>query len=242
MLTPRLVPVLCCLLLPLPGLAQDSTAPEEPAPAVTPPPLIQAPPGPIDGPHAGPDAAPSESSPRGEIIHREWYAERDPSPTIPRLLLELVGGSVGATVGIIPGGLLIISAFCTNGCGGGEESRAILGLGLALAGFAGGAAVGITGAGSLLHGEGEYWSTAGGAALGTLVGTLVGLALASSAEEAAIIPFLAGPVVGGMIAYELSHSKAIARKQRNPALTPRVMPMATVSPRGGIIGGLVGSF
>jgi hypothetical protein len=145
-------------------------------------------------------------------------------------------------VGIIPGGLLIVSAFCTDGCSGDEESRAILGLGLALAGFAGGAALGITGAGSLLHGEGEYWPTAGGAALGTLAGTLLGLALASTLDEAALVPFLAGPVIGGMIAYELSHSNAIARRHRNPALTPRVMPMATVSPHGGVIGGLVGRF
>jgi len=245
MLTPRLAPLLLCLLLPLPGLAQDSTPPEEPAPAVTPPPLVPAPPSPSDSSQAfpgGPDEAPSEDTPRGEIIHREWETERDPSPTFPRLLLEIVGGSLGASAGIIPGGLLILSAFCDDSCSGGEESRAILGLGIALAGFAGGAAVGITGAGSLLHGEGEYWPTAGGAALGTLVGTLAALALASSADEAALIPFLAGPVVGGMIGYEISHSNALARKQRNPALTPVVLPMATVSPRGGVIGGLAGRF
>lgn len=214
---------------------------------MSPPPLV---PAPLEPSADSPQAAPSDSlepSPedasRGEIIRRDWYANADPGPTAPRLLLELVGGSVGASVGIIPGGLLLFSAvLCGDSCEGGEDSRAILGLGLGLAGLAGGAALGITGAGSLLHGEGEYWPTAGGAAVGTLIGSLLALGLASSANELAIIPFIAGPVVGGMIGYELSHSNALARRQRNRALTPTVMPVATVTPHGGVLGGLAGRF
>jgi hypothetical protein len=238
---PRFVPLLLCLLLPLPGLAQSPAPHEQPVPPVTLPPLVPAPSEPSDSPLASPDEAGPEDSPRGEIIRREWRPDTDPSPTFPRLLLEVLGGTVGATVGFIPGGLLILSAFCTDRCDG-AESRAILGLGLALAGIAGGTAVGITGAGSLLHAEGEYWPTAGGAAIGTLVGSIVGLVLASSVEEAALIPVLVGPLMGGMIAYELSHSGAVSRRQRPPFSRPQVVPMATVTPRGGFIGGLAGRF
>lgn len=243
--TARLAPLLFCLLLPLTALAQDPAPSERPAPAVTPPPLVPAPPGPPDsaqGIPGEPSEVPPESSPQGEIIHRDWYADTEPSPTAPRLLLEFLGGSVGGAVGIIPGSLLILSAIVCDSCNSGEETRAILGLGLGLAGLAGGAALGITGAGSLLHGEGEYWPTAGGAAIGTLVGSLITLAVANSVDELAIIPFLAGPVVGGMIGYELSHSSAVSRRQRHRALTPMVMPVATVTPHRGVLGGLAGRF
>lgn len=243
--TARLAPLLFCLLLPLSALAQDPAPSEQPAPPVTPPPLIPAPPGP-PAPSQGfpgePGEASPEDSPQGEIIHRDWYADSEPSPTAPRLLLEFIGGSVGGAAGIIPGSLLILSAIVCDSCSGGEETRAILGLSIGLAGLAGGAALGITGAGSLLHGEGEYWPTAGGAALGTLVGSLVALAVASSVDELAIIPFLSGPVIGGMIGYELSHSSAVARRHRNPALRPVVLPVAAVTPRGGVVGGLAGRF
>ncbi|HYI00815.1 hypothetical protein [Hyalangium sp.] len=239
---PRFVPLLLCLLLPLPGLAQSPVPHEQPVPPVTPPPLVPAPSEPSDSPLASPEEADPEDTPRGEIIHREWHPDTDPSPTFPRLLLEVLGGTVGATVGFIPGGLVILSAFCIESCDDGAESRAILGLGLALAGIAGGTAIGITGAGSLLQGEGEYWPTAGGAAIGTLVGSIVGLALASSADEAALIPVLVGPIMGGMIAYELSHSNAVARRQLRRTSQPQVVPMATVTPRGGFIGGLAGRF
>jgi hypothetical protein len=243
--TARLAPLLFCLLLPLPGLAQAPAPFEQPAPPVTPPPLIPAPPSSPDsaqGFPGEPGEDPSESSPQGEIIHRDWYTDSEPSPTAPRLLLEIIGGSVGGAVGIIPGSLLVFSAFVCDSCDNGEETRAILGLGLGLAGLAGGAALGITGAGSLLHGEGEYWPTAGGAAIGTLVGSIVALASANAVGELAIIPFFGGPVVGGMIGYELSHSSAVARRQRNRALTPVVLPVAAVTPRGGVLGGLAGTF
>lgn len=240
--------LLLCLVLPLPALAQGADFPEAPAPSVTPPPLVPAPPEspePSDTPLASPEDSTEgseEDTPGGLLVPREWNPKRTYSPTAPRLILEVFGGALGASLGVIPGGLLVLSGLCFEGCDDGAEVRAVLGLAVGLAGIAGGTAVGIVGAASLVHGEGEYWPTAGGAGVGTLAGVLTGLALADSAEEAALIPAVAGPIIGGMIGYELSHSSADERRLRAPASGTQILPVISLYPSGGILGGLVGRF
>lgn len=247
MFAPRLA-LLLCLVIPLPGLAQDPNSSEAPAPSVTPPPLVPAPaepPEPSDTPLASPEDSTEDSSEDASqslLVPREWNPKRTYSPTAPRLILEIFGGAVGASLGVIPGGLLFISGLCFEGCDDGAEVRAILGLAVGLAGIAGGTAVGIVGAASLVHGEGEYWPTAGGAGVGTLAGVLTGLALIDSAEEAALIPAISGPIIGGMIGYELSHSNAEDRRLQSSASGTQVLPVISLHPSGGIIGGLVGRF
>jgi hypothetical protein len=140
-------------------------------------------------------------------------------------------------VGIIPGGLLFFAAFSEY-----SESLAILSLAVGFAGVAAGTAGGIVGAASLVDGEGEYWPTAGGAAIGALVGVLVSAIVAENAEEAAIIPAATGPILGGMIGYELSHSNAERRRHPSLASGTRVMPVVSVHPSGGVLAGLVGRF
>jgi hypothetical protein len=238
MSAPRLA-LLLCLLLPFSGLAQAPAPPEELPPPVTLPPLIPAPAEPLEPPDSD---APSKGTPQGELISREWRAERDSSPAVPRILLEVLGGTLGGTLGILPGGLLLVSGLCFEVCDDGAESRAILGLALSLAGIVGGTAVGIVGAGSLLQGQGSYWPTAGGVATGLLAGVLVGIAVASSAEEAALIPAIVGPLLGGIIGYEISHSSAFERRYLSQASGTRVVPVVSILPRGGVLGGLAGRF
>jgi hypothetical protein len=219
--------LLLCLVLPLPGLAQGSAPAEGPAPSVTPPPLVPAPPTSEEPPDA----------PRDELIPREWDGERPSSPTAPRLILETFGGAVGGAVGVIPGGLLFIAAFSES-----SESLGILSLAVGFVGIAAGTAGGIVGAASLVDGEGAYWPTAGGAAIGTLVGLLVSAIVVENEEEAAIIPAITGPILGGIIGYELSHSNAERRGHPSLASSTRVMPVVSVHPSGGVLAGLVGRF
>lgn len=242
MSAPRLA-LLLCLVLPLPGLAQDAGSSEVLAPSVTPPPLVPAPPEPQQ-PSSPEDSAEGswEDAPQSLQVPREWNPQRTYSPTAPRLILEVFGGALGGSLGVIPGGLLFISGLCFEGCDDGAEVRAILGLALGLTGIAGGTAVGIVGAASLVHGEGEYWPTAGGAGIGTLAGLLTAIALASSGEEAAIIPAISGPIIGGIIGYELSHSNADERRLPSPASGTQMLPVISLHPSGGILGGLVGRF
>jgi hypothetical protein len=219
--------LLLCLVLPLPGLAQDSAPAEGPGPSVTPPPLVPAP----------PTSEEPSDAPRDELLPREWDDERPSSPTAPRLVLEFFGGSVGGALGIIPGGLLFIAAFSEN-----SESLGILSLAVGFVGVAAGTAGGIVGAASLVDGEGAYWPTLGGVAIGALVGALVSGIVARSAGDAAIIPAATGPILGGMIGYEISHSNAVSR--RRPALDSdtHLMPVVSVHPSGGVLAGLVGRF
>ncbi len=230
--------LLLCLVLPLSGLAQAPEPSEAPAPPATPPPLVPAPP----NSQEPADEGPPRDAPRDEIIPRDWASERPSSPTAPRLLLEFLGGAVGGFVGIIPGSLLVLSALCFSGCDDGDRTRGTLGLVLGLAGYVAGTAGGIVGAATLVDGEGGYWSTAGGVALGSLVGGLLAGLFAQSAEGAAIIPALTGPIIGGMIGYELSHSNAESRRQAPLASGTRIVPVFSIHPSGGILGGLVGRF
>lgn len=230
--------LLLCLVLPLSGLAQAPEPSEAPAPPATPPPLVPAPP----AAQAPSDEGPPRDAPRDELIPREWASERPSSPTAPRLLLEFLGGAVGGFVGIIPGSLLVLSALCFSGCDDGDRTRGTLGLVLGLAGFVAGTAGGIVGAANVVDGEGGYWATVGGTAIGTLAGGLLGGVLAQSAEGAAIIPVLTGPIIGGMIGYELSHSSAVSRRQASLASGTRIVPVFAVHPNGGIFGGLAGRF
>lgn len=175
-------------------------------------------------------------------MRRPWRSEQqDRSPTIPRILLEFLGGSIGVTVGILPGGLLATSGLCFD-CSDVSEPQLVLGTTLAFAGMAAGSAVGIAGAASLLHGEGLFWPTLAGAASGMLAGILCAIALAATLEAYAIVPMALGPIAGGIIAYEFSHARAVSERRRRETSGTQVLPLVTMSPKGGVIGGLAGSF
>jgi hypothetical protein len=55
--------------------------------------------------------------------------------------------------------------------------------------------------------------------------------------------FATGPIIGGIVGYELSHSEAVdAARSGSIASEARMVPTLTVTARGGFIGGLIGSF
>jgi hypothetical protein len=217
---------------------------------MTPPPLVPTPvepQAPSDTPLASPEDSTegyAEDAPQSLLIPQEWNPNRTYSPTAPRLILEVFGGAVGAALGVVPGGILALSscAFCDDR----DLTRFYLGVALGLVGIAGGTAAGIVGAASLVHGEGAYWPTAAGASIGTLAGALAGLltarAIAGADDQAALIPAISGPIIGGMIGYELSHSNAEKRRLQSSASGAQILPVISLHPSGGILGGLVGRF
>jgi hypothetical protein len=96
--------------------------------------------------------------------------------------------------------------------------------------------------GNWLDGQGRFWPTVLGVVLGSLGGIVAGVAVAAVAGAAGVVPMILGPAVGGVIAYELSDSSVREAAAAAIASRPRIMPLVTVSPRGGFIGGLAGSF
>jgi hypothetical protein len=227
---PRLAPLLLVLsvLLPIRGLAQ------------TPPPLVPAPT--EEEPYEpGAENSESEEGSWDEDSSRGGGPREGFGLRTGRITLGFLGGSVLGIAAGIPGAILAVEgAFC-DGC---ESTGGFFaGVSLSFAGLTLGSALGIKGMGSLLGGEGRFLSTLAGTSLGGVSGLALGLIIGFAAgSELWIIPTLAGPIVGGIIAYELSHANAL---RENPALSSSgtgVIPVVSVSPGGGIIGGLAGRF
>lgn len=217
------------VLLPVRGLAQ------------TPPPLV---PAPNEEEEAyEPEAEGSESEERrwdepslSNEAPREHFGL-----TTARVTLEFLGGSVLGLATGIPGAILAVNgAFC-DGC---ESTGAFFaGVSLSFAGLTLGSALGIKGMGSLLDGEGRFLTTLAGTSIGGLsglgLGLIIGFALGS---ELWIIPTLAGPIVGGIIAYESSHTNALEARFGPSSSETGVIPVVGMSPRGDILCGLAGRF
>lgn len=157
-----------------------------------------------------------------------------------RLPAGILVGTVAGTLGAIPGTLMMMEFICLDSCN--DNSWEYLGLGLAAAGLVGASALGIDFLGDELGGQGRFWPTLLGTFQGTLGGIVSGVALAATAGAAGIIPAFLGPAVGGVIAYELSHSSVLEESAAATASRPRLVPLVSVSPRGGLIGGLAGCF
>jgi hypothetical protein len=227
---PRLALLLLVLsvLLPVRGLAQ------------TPPPLV---PAPAEEEPYEPEAENPESEEGSwdEPSMREEGPREGFGLRTGRVTLEFLGGSLLGFAAGTPGAYIAIaSAFC-DGCG--SESGFFAGVGLSFAGLTLGSALGIKGMGSLLGGEGLFLSTLAGTSLGGLSGLGLGLIIGFAAgSELWIIPTLAGPIVGGIIAYEMSHANALRARSTLSSSEMAVLPVVSVSPGGGIIGGLAGSF
>jgi hypothetical protein len=225
---PRLALLLLVLsvLLPVQGLAQ------------TPPPLVPAPPM-EESYEPGAEDPESETQPGNEIVPREWSSPESTGLRISRIMLEFLGGSALGIAGGIPGAYIgILAAFESSSAAG-----FFAGVSLSFAGLTVGSALGIKGLGSLLDGEGRFGTTLLGSTLGGLAGLGLGLIVGFAAgSEAWILPVLAGPVIGGIIAYENSHASALQRRSAPVSPEMSVVPVVSVSPRGGVIGGLAGVF
>lgn len=217
--------LLLSALSPLPGLAQ-----------VSPPPLVAAPPGQVL-----PSEESSEEKPSGEIIPRSKESLSGSEGRAGRVVLESLGGVLLGAVGGVPAfGLSLLFTFDCDGCHNTNGEATILAL-AGVAGFLGGTALGVKLGGALLGGEGRYLPTLAGAGLGTLAGILVALPTGLLVNELlAVAPLIAGPFVGAIIGYELSHSKELERKASGTRVT--VLPSVSLRASGGVVAGLVGSF
>jgi hypothetical protein len=103
----------------------------------------------------------------------------------------------------------------------------------------------VYGLGTLSGGQGSYWKTLLGSSIGTALGTLA--ILVSGENTGTALLTLASATVGGLVAYELSHSSARPAFQplpqaRNNSRMKQVRPVFAASPRGQFFGGIVGSF
>jgi hypothetical protein len=159
---------------------------------------------------------------------------------IPRIILEVLGGSALGLIAGIPGGLILAEAAFNSG----STVGTIVGGGLAVAGLSFGSALGIKGLGSLLDSEGRFLSTLAGASVGGLGALGLGLivALVGGPGELGVIPVLIAPIVGGIIAYESSHADALRERAVPSSSTASVVPVISVSLRGSVVGGLAGRF
>jgi hypothetical protein len=217
------------VLVPVQGLAQ------------TPPPLVSAPA--EEEPPYEPEAEDSESEQRpwNEGSVRDEASRGRFGLTTGRVTLEFLGGTALGLAAGIPGAIIAVNgAFCDS-CE--SEVGFFAGVSLSFAGLTLGSALGIKGMGSLLDGEGRFLTTLAGTSIGGLSGLGLGLIIGFAAgSELWIIPTLAGPIVGGIIAYELSHENALQERSALSSSGTGVIPVVSVSPRGDILCGLAGRF
>jgi hypothetical protein len=200
-----------------------------------PPPLVPAPESPQE------DAA--TDMPQGEIIPPEPGGLRDTGRLDVRIPVGLVLGTVGGAVGAAPGAAVVLLALCRRGCVGANSGWVNSGLVLAAGGLIGGTALTIDWLGDRLGGQGRFWPTALGVALGTGAGIAAAFGIPTSNRALRLIPAILGPAVGGVIAYEVSSANVI--KESAAAATAsnlRLVPLVAVSPRGELVGGIAGSF
>jgi hypothetical protein len=149
----------------------------------------------------------------------------------------------GAIAGAIVSGFVLLP-FCLEAVRDLESNLGCL-VGFSALGSLG-ATVGATGcvyfAGEALGGQGRFLP----ALLGGLVGTSLG-AVSGTVSENTLVLVLGlgiGPIIGSMVGYEVSHSLAdpvsgpLSRRGRGF----EVLPVISATPRGGLLGGLVGRF
>ncbi|MCP3144332.1 GlsB/YeaQ/YmgE family stress response membrane protein [Pyxidicoccus xibeiensis] len=235
---------LAVLLLTGSGMASGQEVPQEepaqaPTPELTPPPLIPVPaPGTSDTPSRTPppdEEAPRTPPPAPEGARPSVAAARPEDP-VPRVAVELVGGTAGGvvvgTLGLVAGYLL---SAPTVGC---DECRVV-----SLVGGFTGVLVGIpTGTwlgGRLMGGRGQFLATAGGSLVGWGGALLGSLLMGASAEDDALaLALLVLPVAGAATGYELSQPEAPAPRASQSL---RVIPLAAMTERGPRLG-LMGRF
>ncbi len=231
----RVAIVLILLSGVLPGITEAQAAPgevQEPTPSetVTPPPLVPAEPEPAPAPATDEPGEAPEPEPRGGPH----------APLASRVLVEVLGAGLSGTAGAFLGALLLNGV---SGCEGeGCLSALVFG---GLFGAAAGMPLGVYGGGRLLGQRGGL----GGAYLGMVVGGGAALLGTLAVRDEDGLVFLSVPVsavIGAVVGFELSADapptlpRSELRRHSGPGL--RLVPTAGMTPRGGFVGGLSGSF
>ena len=203
---------------------------------------------PADAPIAGPqEEAPSEPpTPQDELIpvRPRSMQEVPPNPILPRIFVEAFGGVLGGVGMGIVGLLAAASALEDTDCSGGDGCLAVMVVIAVPAAFVG-IPLGVQTAGQSMGGRGDFIPALGGTLLGTGAGFIIGLR--SESTGGLVASLIVGPILGAIVGYELSSSInerrgyiPAAAASSSPGL--RVVPVAGVTPRGGLLGGLSGSF
>jgi hypothetical protein len=199
-----------------------------------------------DAPLADPQDAPSEPAvPQAEPIPFRSRPEPAPSPDLilPRILAEAFGGVLGG-VGMGIAGLLVgAEALGDTDCSGGDGCAVLLVLITVPAAFVG-IPLGVQYAGESMGGRGDFLPALGGTLLGTGVGLILGLQ--SEGKGGLAAGLIVGPILGSIVGYELSSAinerRAWVLGTASSRSGARVVPVVGVTPRGGLLGGLSGSF
>jgi hypothetical protein len=242
----RLVPWVLCVLLPLPGLAQASSAPRVPAPSTAEAAPSESDQGDPYGGYDDEDAPqanePQDDEPQGEIIPRQGGFSWERGKTAARIAVESLSGLTLGLAGIAPGAYLgfVLAASESSSNSGSDNVLGVIGLGFV--GVTLGTTLGVWGGGSLLGGEGLFLDTLVGAALGAMAGAVLAIPAALAVEGGWIVPALVLPFTGAMIAYEQSHSQEHARKGAVAGTRVELVPVISVRPSSGLVAGLAGRF
>jgi hypothetical protein len=249
-----------CLTLLLPGLGFAQTPDEwtpytppaeetvPPPPLVPAPPLPQPPPPPPAPSRPPPTAqAPKEEVPEGEIIPRDPVAQRaDSAQTAMRIIITPWSGAITGMMGVIIGSIptaIVALPFCLGSRDFEDEPQCAIAVGTGLSvTYTVGVTLGVTFVGKLIGGQGDGVMTFLAALAGAAAGSGIGIATRSTG--ALILGMAVGPILCAVAGYEISHS--LFMQSAGPGFQARsgfrVMPMAGITPGGGILGGLVGRF
>lgn len=189
---------------------------------------------------------PGSPQPQDEFLPQELPFAEPKYGAAQRVPLELLGGTLGGALGLLPG-TLVLAASADSQCGGdicGNAAGLLGGIALAVVGMPVGMAAGISGAGRLLEGEGNYAYALGGISVGGLVGYLLAHVVLEEPEDgnADLVSLSAGALVGGVIIYEVAHHLAVEKRRSRHSLRVQVVPVLTLDQEGRVLGGLVGRF
>jgi hypothetical protein len=190
---------------------------------------------------------PEEAPPRGASIpynYQPQSAKPAPFPVGPRILLEIVASTASGAV-LSAAGLAAGELASGSGCRLELDcAPALLGM---TAGLLFGTPLGAYYVGRLVGGQGSYWASVLGTFTGTVMGVVGGVVLVLVGHpKLAITSLVVGPVAGAVIAHELTYSawQPIPQERDRSAADARfqILPLAGITPDGGILGGFAGRF
>lgn len=168
-------------------------------------------------------------------------SEGETGKTVRRVLVETLIGGGGMVLGAVAGQALSPGGFSgsCSGCAPDYSAGFMLGAGL-------GSGLGVYGAGTLMGGDGDFLATMAGAGLGAggaflLLDAGDGQGRGNTNAFTALLMPLAGAIAGYEISNALS-GLSVSPPPRWSRQAPRLVPVASATKDGGVLGGLAGRF